>query len=228
MARHVLLSHSQLSEGLILSPERYDPRRQVSFANHRSRNQVHVSDVATLKSSTVNRQTKAEKDIMYVVLDACDAKEGFLIARKRPILQSQIGSSKKILKPGDVIISRLRPYLRQVAYIDEQFFEQFGSEEVEVVGSTEFFVLRAEQGSDIAYLVPFLLSKAVQVALGASQEGGHHPRFNKETLLGLPLPDKIRNQEAAISKDIHDAIRHYRESDMLMSSALLETEAMFC
>lgn len=52
------------------------------------------------------------------------------------------------MRKGDVIISRLRPYLRQVAYVDEDRKEILGA-------STEFFVIRARNNESIAYLVPF-------------------------------------------------------------------------
>ncbi len=34
-------------------------------------------------------------------------------------VNDSINKNKKILRKGDVIISRLTPYLRQVAYVDE-------------------------------------------------------------------------------------------------------------
>ena len=81
---------------------------------------------------------------------------------------------KKIIKAGDVIISRLRPYLKQVAFVDKVLCEHYDS----VLCSTEYFVLRSkDQHISIAFIVPVLLSREVQNMLISSQEGGHHPRF---------------------------------------------------
>lgn len=226
VARCVQLRYSDLSTGLVLAPERYDPRRHARFSNGVSSSKVYLGDLASLQGSTINRGNRNVAGTNYVVLDACDAKEGFLIARKAPILQQDIGSAKKRIQAGDVIISRLRPYLRQVAYIDKAFFSQFEPETIELVGSTEFFVLRPPQDDDIAYLVPFLLSALVQEVLGASQEGGHHPRFNKETLLELPVPEELLDRKGALSKYVHEAIKHYRRSEGLMASAHKETQTL--
>ena len=94
------------------------------------------------------------------------------------------------MQAGDVIISRLRPYLRQVALVDEALF-QLCRRGNAVAASTEFFVLRGRTGFEAAGLVPFLLSQPVQAALAAGQEGGHHPRFRQELLLSLPVPDQV-------------------------------------
>jgi hypothetical protein len=101
-----------------------------------------------------------------------------------------MGSAKRRVQAGDVIISRLRPYLRQVALIDEALF-QLCRRGNAVAASTEFFILRGRAGVDAAGLVPFLLSQPVQAALAAGQEGGHHPRFCKELLQSLPVPDRV-------------------------------------
>ena len=68
--------------------------------------------------------------------------------------------------PGDVIISRLRPYLRQVAFVDSDIrgYELSAT----ILCSTEFFVLRAIEQESIAFLVPFLLSQSTQQVLAAS------------------------------------------------------------
>jgi hypothetical protein len=51
--------------------------------------------------------------------------------------------------------------------------------------------LRGRAGFDAAGLVPFLLSQPVQTALLAGQEGGHHPRFSRDLLLSLPVPEGV-------------------------------------
>jgi hypothetical protein len=82
-----------------------------------------------------------------------------------------------------------------------------------LVCSTEFFVMRAKGPESIAFLVPFLLSDQVQEVLAASQEGGHHPRFDQETLFNLPVPKKWLSNRDKISSSIEKAIKLYRESE---------------
>ena len=83
-------------------------------------------------------------------INTSDAMGGYL---RVPSTPEQLNSNKKILKTGDVIISRLRPYLHQVAYVDID-------SNLQLCASTEFYVLRARNNESIAFLVPFLLSKS--------------------------------------------------------------------
>lgn len=98
-------------------------------------------------------------------------------------------STKKIARGQDVIISRLRAYLRQVAYIPQELGK---------VGlSTEFYVLRGHQ---ISFLVPFFLTRRVQTILQWSQDGNTHPRFSEEILFNLPIPDSVVAQRDKLNK----------------------------
>ena len=88
-------------------------------------------------------------------------------------------SHKKRALGGDLIVSRLRPYLRQIALVTCP----------EVAVSTEFYVLRPKKkDEDLAWLLPFLLSASTQSLLAAAQEGGHHPRVPRTSLFALRVP----------------------------------------
>ena len=156
-------------------------------ASHR-----RLADYAEVLTENVSAQS-FRPGVGVLVLDTTHAYDGFVIFRHEPVAPHELGSAKRRLQPGDVIISRLRPYLRQVVYVDAQLFALLPGGN-EVAASTKFFVLRGRAGFDAACLVPFLLSAQVQSALAAGQEGGHHPRFAKELLLSLSVPDcAVRN-----------------------------------
>ena len=72
---------------------------------------------------------------------------------------------------GDLVVSRLRPYLRQIALVHPSAVAH--AEGRPLALSTEFYVLAPRvDGEDLAFLVPFLLSADVQRALAGAQEGG--------------------------------------------------------
>lgn len=192
---------SLLGPSFVLAPERYDPRRSVEAAE----GSVRLGEIVTLVRSTV-----APNDALgpCLVLDTSDAREGLVIGRKQHT--TEIGSTKKSTQPGDVIISRLRPYLRQVAYVDDGILNLTGAK---LLCSTEFFVLRSPDDRSIAFLVPFLLSSQAQEVLAASQEGGHHPRFDDSTLLGLPVPKQLLDGRKGASAAIEKAVAMYRECE---------------
>lgn len=122
------------------------------------------------------------------VLDTGHARDGLL---DLPILGNEVAgrtSAKKLARAGDVIISRLRPYLRQVAYIPGNVSSILGQETFYC--STEFFVLRRKDGANAAGLVAWLLSEPVQEMIGQAATGGHHPRINIDLLLGAPIDER--------------------------------------
>lgn len=108
----------------------------------------------------------------------------------------EVGSAKKRFAHGDVVISRLRSYLREIALVRT-------SPSVPTVGSSEFIVLRQLPGRDGRTLAPaallvFLRSLAVQTILRWSQDGSHHPRFSEDDLLPTPVPQVICDLSAEI------------------------------
>jgi hypothetical protein len=138
-----------------------------------------------------------------IVLDTTHAKDGILDiegARR----SSGAASAKRRVRAGDLLISRLRPYLRQVALAHDAAFACWGT--TSVVCSTEFYVLSPLKNADLAFLVPFFLSASVQALLAAAQEGGHHPRVPRETLLGLHVPRELVHARAHTSRRIRAAL----------------------
>src|SRR5207249_8870876 len=103
--------------------------------------------------------------------DLTDALEPVLDDSREPMTAREVGSTKKRFTAGDVVISRLRAYLREIALVRT-------SPTVPAVGSSEFIVLRprnAEQPRlSRATLLVFLRSLPVQTILKWSQDGSHH------------------------------------------------------
>ncbi len=206
-------------EGLfVLAPERYDPRREGLFPSSPSgvplRNLVRPSRRIFTASDGPDRQC--------LVLDTSDAQEGIVVLRKRTMPVRDIGSAKKVIDTGDLIISRLRPYLRQVAFVDAKVGHR--ADHVLLLCSTEFFVLQPMDEHPIAFLVPFLLCGPVQKVLAASQEGGHHPRFNESALLELPVPLRLLEERDRVSKAVEDSIALFRASDSGMVDLIERAE----
>lgn len=202
MAITTVVQYGSLSDPIVLAPERYDPRRIQNVDG----NAVALSELVSVENPTLSVKSLAPS-AKYLVLDTGDSFEGVIRPRTLPVDGANVRSSKKLVKAGDVIISRLRPYLRQVAYVDDILVESASN----VLVSTEFFVLRPRHTNESgAWLVPFLLSSEIQAVLGRSQEGGHHPRFSKETLSDLlvPLPVvKARKKTSEATEKHVKAIR---------------------
>ena len=196
MAICILKSNKQLGVNFILTPERYNPRRRMSIDNEDT---ILMSEIVEIVNDIITKKQAQGKSIIQI--NTSDAMGGYLNINSE--VNDSINSNKKILRKGDVIISRLRPYLRQVAYVDEDRKEILGA-------STEFFVIRARNNKSIAYLVPFLLSQPAQLVFENSVEGSQHPRFKEEDVLNLKIPKNIYDERANISKRVIEAIESYR------------------
>jgi len=213
VAEHAVVTVGELDAGLVMTPERYDPRRR------RAGGGPSLRDVAVAVSEPVSSRT-AHADRSYLVLDTSDAREGVVLTRKPPVPGAEIGSGKKRVQAGDVIVSRLRPYLRQVALVDAGL----AADGVEIVCSTEFFVLRGLDEASIAFLVPVLLSAAAQEVLGAAQEGGHHPRFNLATLEAVGLPADALARRDELSREVERAVGQARAAELTLRALVGELD----
>lgn len=172
-------SFDQLGPDISLSPEQW---LSVETAKELSGTK-RLGDIVR----PVSQQAVAPVGSKYV-LDTGNAREGFLDISILGDPVSSRTSAKKIAIEGDVIVSRLRPYLRQVAAIPRGASKALGQDRFYC--STEFFVLRGE-GEDITGLVAWLLSDPVQRMMTEAACGGHHPRINLEMLLNSPVDDRF-------------------------------------
>jgi type I restriction enzyme, S subunit len=146
--------------------------------------------------------------------DLSDALAPVLDDSKTPTDAAGIKSMKKRLMFGDLVTSRLRAYLRETALVRT-------SDETSAVGSTEFLVLRKRPGSDLsqAALLVFLRSLPVQTILRWSQDGSHHPRYDGDDLLQIPVPGLVRDASDEIADCVDDALEARAESRMLLERA---------
>ncbi|NEX63745.1 N-6 DNA methylase [Noviherbaspirillum galbum] len=215
---------SELGPALVLAPERYDMRRSALHRAGDESQHVVLGDIVDIVTRTVSPASKAASERTFIVLDTSDVREGFIVGRKVRVAGTSIGSTKKTFAKGDVLVSRLRPYLRQVGIADHGFV--LNANGAELACSTEFFVLRSKSGMDIGFLVPYLLSAPVQEVLAAAQEGGHHPRFDESVLLSLPLPSSLLENQAGCSHAIAIAANRYREAESLVQEAVRKADAI--
>jgi type I restriction enzyme, S subunit len=156
---------------------------------------------------------RAAKGAMVRNFDLGDALEPFLDDTVAPMPAAEVGSSKKQFKPGDVVVSRLRSYLREIAVVRT-------TNGVPCVGSSEFIVLRPTgKGLSAETILVYLRCPLVQTILKWSQDGSNHPRFDEDDLMALPVPDRLMKVSAKIEAHVHDAITARQEATRLLEKA---------
>lgn len=156
--------------------------------------------------------TKGFSSELVSNFDLTDALEIYL-ANKQSIPTYELGSTKKQMKKGDIAISRLRSYLKEIAIVDTP-------EEVNVVGSSEFIVLRPNhEAINAESLLVYLRSLPVQKILKWCQSGSNHPRFMEKDLLAIKIPDNVLALRQTLQINVREAIGKSRESKRLLEIA---------
>jgi hypothetical protein len=196
---------SDLAPDYVLAPERHVV---AAGAAHAAANVAGVP----LGELVVERRERVDPSAGAVVLDTSHARDGILDVAGAMRDGAGGKSAKKRAVAGDLVVSRLRPYLRQIALVHAGAVASAGGRPLAL--STEFYVLapRAPR-EDVAFLVPFLLSEEVQRALAGAQEGGHHPRVPRSSLFALHVPRSVLRARVKTSRAVTDALADvYRAS----------------
>jgi type I restriction enzyme, S subunit len=148
--------------------------------------------------------------------DLTDALHPILDDRIEPVTLAEIGSQKKLLRDGDLAVSRLRAYLREIAVVR-------AGDTYPKVGSSEFFVLRPKVGAAFTLspetLMVWLRSAPVQIILKWCQDGSQHPRFSEGDLMSIPLPDKLAEIDGKITALIQSGLEARADSFSLLTTA---------
>jgi hypothetical protein len=158
-----------------------------------------------------------------VVFDTTHARDGLLDVSAARRATEPPSSAKKLVRPGDLLVSRLRPYLRQIAFVHPALSAECGHRAMAC--STEFYVLSPKssaKGDSLAFLLPWLLGDEAQAILAAAQEGGHHPRVPRETLLSLRLPASRVRARGGISARVERGIAHLLTSRRALTRLMQE------
>jgi len=145
--------------------------------------------------------------------DLTDALDPFLDNTVEPVIPARIASTKKRIQKGDLVVSRLRSYLREIAVV-------LDGGDTPIVASTEFIVLRPRKHSmQVEALLVFLRSMLPQLIFKWSQDGSNHPRFDEKELLNLRVPDIVLAQQNELAERLHSAIRLRRYATELLEAA---------
>lgn len=146
--------------------------------------------------------------------DLGDALSPFLDPDKLPTDVESIGSTKKVIQAGDLVVSRLRSYLKEIAVVLPT------NDEIKMVASSEFIVLRPRtEDFSVEVLMVYLRSILPQIVFKWSQDGSNHPRFNEKELLALPVPHINENSQINIKTAIQSSRHAKQRATQLLEAA---------
>lgn len=211
--QYSIIQKSQLEGGLRLDAEFYHPEKLEA-----------MEKLSKFGISTIDKNFRNIKETFNPVrhqlattparvFDLSDVSSFLLEEGKEIAGPDEVGSTKKIFRQNDVLISRLRPYLKEVSFV--------GFNDVQKLASTEFIILRERKNSKFPpqVLFVFLMTDEVQKILFWSQGGTEHPRFSENLLLGLGLPKLSEKTAESIVDDVNSAYESYLISRNLYSQA---------
>lgn len=152
-----------------------------------------LSQLATLRDETDS--PKGRKGfVAYIDLREVDATFGTVMPRR--VDGARIRGSRAKFRVGDILFSRIRPYLRRVAYVSDYF--ESG------VCSKEFHVLTPNQGIRPLYLLTMLRTKFCTAQAKGKVTGSSRPRTPLEKLKRVKVP--ILDDTA--QEKIEQVVRH--------------------
>ena len=208
-----IIQKSKLEGGLRLDPEFYHPEKLEAMEKLSKFGISTIAENFRNIKETFNPLRHKLATTPARVFDLSDVSSFLLEAGAKVEKADEVGSTKKIIRQNDVLISRLRPYLKEVSFV--------GFNEVQKLASTEFVVLRKKKDSKFPpqALFAFLTTDEVQKILFWSQGGTEHPRFSENLLMGLKLPKISEKMAESIVDDVNGTYKNYLISQNLYSQA---------
>lgn len=116
----------------------------------------------------------------YIDIESIDNKQQAVSEPKEmPVTKAPSRASRK-LHSGDTIFSMVRPYLKNIAYIDETISD--------AIASTGFYICTPRENVNSRYNYYMMISPYVVDGLNAFMKGDNSPSIRKDDIEGFPYP----------------------------------------
>lgn len=148
----------------------------------------------------------------YIDIDAIDNQTQQVLEPKLVLSSKAPSRARRSLKCGDVLFSLVRPYLKNIAYIDESL-EQ-------CIASTGFFVCRPTKIINGRYLYYLMTSELVVCGLNQFMKGDNSPSIRKDDIEGFPFPLPPLAEQQRIVERIESLFDQLDQAKALIQEAL--------
>lgn len=156
-------------------------------------NVERLLDLVTIRSGQVNPTLPQYRDMPLIAPDHIESGSGRLLGVRSAREQGAI-SGKYLVDPGDIIYSKIRPYLMK-AHLAE----------FPALCSADMYPLKPRRGADGRFILNVLLgSHFTNYAVGESMRSGI-PKINRDGLAGYELPVPPDSEQKEIGKVLGDA-----------------------
>jgi type I restriction enzyme, S subunit len=146
------------------------------------------------------READGDQSVLYIGLEHIESDTGRLLEPSE-LPSAEISGVRMVFRPGDILYTRLRPYLNKV-YLAE----------TDGICSPELWVLRPSHGLMPRYAVHYLRSPAVLERVQQVATGANLPRIpiSLFSQIPLPLPSPEEQERIADILEEADALRQAR------------------
>jgi len=174
---------------------------------------VELEKFKAIKRGSINPAIFPEEEFEYYSIPAYDTGQPSLT------LGSEIGSSKKIIKKNDVLLSRIVPHIRRAWVVESKSNSK-------KIGSGEWIIFNSDKiNSD--YLRSFFSSDKfnVQFLQNLTGVGGSLMRANPKLTgkIKIPLPPLDKQKEIAHLLDTADTLRQKTQEQLVQLDELAQS-----
>ena len=113
---------------------------------------------------------KPTSDFVYIDTDAVNNKKNIIDNPKKVLLKDAPSRATRKLHTNDILFSMVRPYLKNIAFVDERF----GT----AIGTTGFYVITTSATLYQPYIFKMMLSDYVVSGLTDYMKGDNSPSIN--------------------------------------------------
>ncbi|MCI9390470.1 MAG: hypothetical protein HFH56_07310 [Lachnospiraceae bacterium] len=116
----------------------------------------------------------------YIDIDAIDNQKQMVNNPKRLSVSEAPSRASRKLHAGDTVFSLVRPYLKNIAYIDDSL--------AHCIASTGFFVCTPKEFLNSRYLYQLMVSSYMVDGLNQYMKGDNSPSIRKDDIERFPFP----------------------------------------
>ena len=149
--------------------------------------------LVTFNDETIGESTDDEFEFDYIDIGSVEYGKGIKYLQHMSFKDAP-SRARRVVRPGDVIISTVRTYLKAVATIEDNDIEN------PLIVSTGFVVLRAKSGVILPQFLKYaLLSDSFISMIEARSTGISYPAINASDVIRLSIPVPSLNEQHRIA-----------------------------
>lgn len=152
----------------------------------------------------------------YVDIDSIDNKRQVVSNPKMLPTEKAPSRASRLLGTGDTLFSMVRPYLRNIAYIDDGLSD--------CIGSTGFYVCKPASCLAPRYLYHLMRSDYVVMGLSSFMKGDNSPSIRKGDIDSFPFPLPPLPEQERIVTRVESLFSKLDEAESRLKKALEQSE----